>query len=245
MPVPETPEIAPDLLSRIPMLATGQHGGSGDAMCAMEAVAYLAGEPVSDEPACASRIIAAFLRVWNDGLPQTERASLIRPLLTRIVGTNAPEAVERRRVGKVVDWLVRTHLPAWFRLAKLNVEADAVADHPEIRDVADLATLCDHLTHARRRAAIGNLALRQTGPAVRAAAWDATHRAAWAAVQVALEEAGTPILTAGWNASYAAAYAAARASGKASLEPTRLALQASAAALVERLIETGSTADFT
>ncbi len=37
-------------------------------LCIMEAVAFMAGEPWSDSPACASPVIAAFLRSWNDAL---------------------------------------------------------------------------------------------------------------------------------------------------------------------------------
>jgi hypothetical protein len=232
----ESPAIDPDRLAQVTTLAAGAHPG-GDAFCAMGAVAFIAGEPVSDQPACASPSIAAFIRTWSDGLPQDERDALILPLIPHLVGTRGSEALERRRLAMVADWLVRAHVPAWFRLAKLNVEGDELADLPELEDVADLASLCDHLKRARKRAAVANLTLRQTGSAVRAAAWDAAHQAAWIAVRDDLEAAGPPVLAAGWDAAYAAAYAATRAYGKAPLEPTRQALQRSALALVERMID--------
>ncbi|MCJ2058667.1 hypothetical protein MKL09_19190 [Methylobacterium sp. J-048] len=232
-----SPEIGGDGQARIPTLAAGTQEGRDGAMCALEAVADLASELHSDQPACASPSIAAFIRTWSDGLPQAERDGLILPLVPRLVGTNGSEALERRRIAMVADWLVRSHVPAWFRLAKLNVEADELADRAELTDVADLASLCDHLKRARKRAAVANLTLRQTGSAVRAAAWDATQQAAWITVRDALDEAGPPIFAAGWDAAYAAAYAATRAYGKAPLEPTRRMLQQSALALVERLIE--------
>jgi hypothetical protein len=203
----------------------------------MEAVAYIAREPHSDQPECTSQTVAAFIRTWSDGLPQAERDGLILPLIPRLVSTHGSRELERRRVVMVADWLVRAHLPAWFHLAKLNVEADELADLPELQTITDLASLCDHLKRARKRAAVANLTLRQTGSAVRAAAWDATQQAAWITVRDTLEGAGPPILAAGWDAAYAAAYAATRAYGKASLEPTRRALQHSALALVERMIE--------
>ena len=231
----EKPVVDPERLAQVATLAAGAHP-QGGALCAMEAVAFIAGEPVSDHPACAAPSIAAFIRTWSDGLPQAERDALIRPLLPRLVGTRGSEALERRRVARVVDWLVRTHVPAWFHLAKLIVEGDALADLPALQDVADLASLCDHLKRARKRAAVANLTLRQTGSEVRDAAWDAAHRAAWVTVRDALEAAGPRILAAGWDAAYAAAYAAARAYGKAPLEPTRRALQETARALVEDLI---------
>ncbi len=120
--------------------------------------------------------------------------------MPRLVGTRGSAALERRRVALVVDWLVRTHVPAWFRLAKLNVEADELADRAALEDVADLAIWCDHLKRARKRAAVANPILRQTGGGVRAAAWDAVHQAAWAAIRDDLDAAGPPILAAGWDA---------------------------------------------
>ena len=231
----ENPAIDPDRLAQVATLAAGAHP-DGSAMCAMEAIAFIAGEPVTDHPACTAPVIAAFIRTWSDGLPQTERDALIRPFLPRLVGTGGSEALERRRVARVADWLVRTHVPAWFHLAKLIVEGDELADLPALQDVGDLASLCDHLKRARKRAAVANLTLRQTGSEVRNAAWDAAHRAAWVTVRHALEAAGPRVLAAGWDAAHAAAYAAARAYGKAPLEPTRRALQDTARELVEDLI---------
>ena len=231
----EYPAIDPDRLAQIVTLAAGAHP-DGSALCAMEAVAFIAGEPVSDHPACTAPSIAAFIRTWSDGLPQAERDDLIRPLLPRLVGTRGSEALERRRVARVADWLVRTHVPAWFHLAKLIVEGDELANLPALQDIGDLASLCDQFKRARKRAAVANLTLRQTGSEVRNAAWDAAHRAAWVTVRHALEAAGPRVLAAGWDAAHAAAYAAARAYGKAPLEPTRRALQETARELVEDLI---------
>ena len=47
----------------------------------MEAVAYVAGEPWSDNPACACWTIGNFLREWNDVLPDADRDALLRPLI--------------------------------------------------------------------------------------------------------------------------------------------------------------------
>jgi hypothetical protein len=233
----EPGRVDPERLAHVTTLAAGPHSAPDQGLCAMEAVAYLAGEPHSAQPTCASPSIAAFVQTWSDGLPQDTRDQLILPLIPRLVGTRGSEVLERRRIAMAADWLIRTHVPAWFRLAKLNVEADELADRAELADVAELASLCDHLKRARKRAAVANLTLRQAGSAVRASAWDAAQQAAWITVRDALEEAGPPILAAGWDAAYAAAYAATRAYGKAPLEPTRRALQHAALVLVERLIE--------
>ena len=55
-------------------LLTGSHGpNDAQRMCVMEAVAYVAGEDWSDHPACASPVIGAFLRSWNDTLNNEDR----------------------------------------------------------------------------------------------------------------------------------------------------------------------------
>ncbi|WP_331298634.1 glycosyltransferase family 61 protein [Methylobacterium oryzae] len=233
----ESAQVDPDRLARVTALAAVPHGDPESDPGAVEAVKHLAGAPHSDPLACTSPSLAVFVRTWSDRLPQEAREALIQPLIPRLVDARGSAAQERRRVALVADWLIRTHLPAWFRLAKLNVEGDELADLPEVEDVAQLVSLCDHLKRARKRAAVANLTLRQTGSAVRAAAWDAAHQAAWGTVRDALEAAGPSVLAAGWDAAYAAAYAAARACGKAPLEPTRQALQRSALTLVERMIE--------
>jgi hypothetical protein len=59
-----TPTLDLDTLT----LQKGAHDSPDAGMCVMEAVAYISGEPFSDHPACASPILSAFLRRWNDDL---------------------------------------------------------------------------------------------------------------------------------------------------------------------------------
>ena len=199
MPTTDTPTIDPDRLARVTSLSKGGHY-EGEEMCAMEAVAFIAREPWSDHPACASPVIGAFMRAWNDGLPQAERDALILPLIPRLVGSRGSEALENRRATMAADWLVRVQTPAWLRLAGLASQADALANLPEIVDFANTPSLRGPLEAARADAA---------------AARDAARDTAWAA---------------------------ARDAAKAGLEPTRLELQRSAVALVERMISAKETA---
>src|SRR5690554_3909372 len=66
-------------------LAAGSHY-PGDEMCVMEAVAFVAGEEWSDGPECASPVIGAFMRAWNDSLDDDDRQELKRYIL-RLVGS--------------------------------------------------------------------------------------------------------------------------------------------------------------
>jgi len=67
-------------------LDRGGHESWEKGACVMEAVAYVAGEPFSDHPACASPVITSFLISWNDSLPDDQR-QMLKPYIPRIVGT--------------------------------------------------------------------------------------------------------------------------------------------------------------
>jgi hypothetical protein len=195
-------------------LASGGHDVEEDRYCVMEAVAYVAGEPWSDTPACACPVISTFLRSWNDSLPDTERTTLLRPLIPKLVGTKSTPEIELRRSLMAADWLVRTHTPAWLRLAGLTMQADMLAALPEITDMAQAPSLRGPLE-----------AVRQDAAAARAAAWDAARAAAWDAAR-----------DAAWDAARAAAWDAAWDAARAKLAATKVELQQSALALIERMI---------
>jgi len=55
--------------------------------CVMEAVAYIAGEPWSDHPECASKVLTSFLIRLNDRWNDEDR-QLLKPYIVRLVGTN-------------------------------------------------------------------------------------------------------------------------------------------------------------
>ena len=69
-------------------LVSGSIGDPGEGrMCLMSLVAFLAGEPHSDAPGCASPLIQAFAVVVNDHMPHEARQRL-KPFAPRIIGTN-------------------------------------------------------------------------------------------------------------------------------------------------------------
>ena len=196
-------------LDKLGPLQSGSHAPNGIA-CVMEAVAYVAGEPWSDHPKCVCPVIGAFLRSWNDGLPDNVRDTLLRPLVPLVMGTRGDKALEQRRALMAADWLVRVYTPAWLRLAKLVTQADALAGLPEITDMAQCPSLMPALEAARSDS---NTAGYAAGAAARAAAW----AGAWAAARAAAGAAA-------WDAAWAAAGAAARdAAGAAAWAAARTA----------------------
>jgi hypothetical protein len=193
-----------------------QHGAhnadeAGRAMCAMEAVAWIAGEPHSDHPQCASRAISAFMRSWNDGLESADRDRLLKPYLVRIVGSRGTAEQEELRGRMALDWHNGVMLPAFLDLVDgLKPHAEAVrADHlnPDVISTARSAG-------AAARAAAGD------------AAWDAARDAAWDAARDAARAAAR-----------AAARDAARDAARAALQPTVDELQISALDLLDRMLE--------
>jgi hypothetical protein len=234
-------------LAQITELHHGGHRPNAEGrMCAMEAVAYIAGEPWSDTPQCASPVISAFMSVWNDGLPDAERTTLLLPLIPRLVGTRGDEALEERRSLMAADWLVRVHTPAWLRLAKLDAQAELLERLPEITSMAQVPSIRGPLEAVRQDAAAAwAAAWDAAGAAAWAAAWDAARAAAQAAAwdaawDAAGAAAGAAAWAAAWDAARAAAWAAAWDAAGAALADTKRTLQQSAVALVIRMVEAGA-----
>ena len=220
------------------VLYRGKHSADSGQMCALEAVAFVAGEPWSDHPACASEVIGTFLRSWNDSTSDVERQLLV-PYIGRMVGTRAGAKIEQARSWMCADWLVRVHAPAWLDAAGLTEQANALRELPEIVGVATLngaepaiidAKVC--ATTAWKVAPAARIALAW---AEAEAAEAGAARAAWAAAWVARAWARDAACDAAWNAA-GAAWNAARAAAPGTKAATKATLRDSAFALLDRMI---------
>jgi hypothetical protein len=246
-------------------LEVGSHTKASHQMCVMEAVAFVAGEPWSDSPECASPVIAAFLRSYNDSVSDEVRQTL-KAYIPRLIGTRGSAALEERRGLIAADWLVRVHTPAWLRLAGLTAQADALASLPEITSMAQCPSIKPAIDVARQDAAASRDA---AWDASRAACWTACGDASWAACWAAAGDAswtaswtacrdacGDASWTAcrdacgdaawaavwdaagaaSWTASRAASWTASRAACRDALKPTVDQLQATVPNLIERML---------
>jgi len=232
-------------LQQITILDRGAHAADSGALCAMEAVAWIAGEPWSDAPQCASPVISQFMRSWNDALPDADRTRLLVPLLPEIIGTRTTETDEQTRAWMAIDWAVRVYTPRWLREAGLTDHAVRIERLAPLVDAAAAIASKQTLTAARAAAwaaagvaagvAAGDAAWAAAGAAARAAArfaaWDAAGVAAWDA---AWDAAGAAARVAAWDAAGAAALDA--------LAPTVAELQTSAQDLVRRMCAVGRVA---
>jgi hypothetical protein len=117
----------PDRVSRIEALrlAKGAHDSFASGAGVMEAVAYVAGEPFSDHPQCASPVLGAFLRAWNDRLDDETRQRL-KPYVVRLVGTAGSDKAERLRRDMLWEWVLGTLVPTWLETAGMQAEANDV-----------------------------------------------------------------------------------------------------------------------
>ena len=238
------------LLEKLGPLKNGGHSGPTEGACVMEAVAYVAGEPWSDHPQCVSPVIGAFLRSWNDSLPtDADRDRLLKPLIPKIINTRSTPAVEEQRSYLALDWTIRTFLPAWLRLAKINDHADKVEALAPIVDMATASAAAPVVCAANAAAskawtaagaAAGDAAWTAAGAAAGAAARDAAWTAARAAARAAARDAARAAARAAArdaarDAARAAAGAAARDAAWDALSATRDQLQLSAVDLIERM----------
>src|SRR5438552_7711177 len=98
-------------------LETGIHADIETGACAMEFVSYIASEPWSDRPLCVCPILGAFMRAWNDGLPDDERDGVLKPIIPLLIGTRSSDTLSERRALMAADWLVHVHAPTWQRVA--------------------------------------------------------------------------------------------------------------------------------
>src|SRR4051794_9669050 len=84
-------------------LDPGAHRSPRDGVCLLELTSILAREEFSDRPRCVCKVIAAFLRSWNDRLSHAERQRL-KPYAERVIRSRARGSVTRRRRDVCLIW---------------------------------------------------------------------------------------------------------------------------------------------
>ncbi|MFM1872818.1 MAG: hypothetical protein RL398_2240 [Planctomycetota bacterium] len=179
------------LKDRIP-LRRGAHPSREDGLCTMELVAWLAGEPHSDEPRCACPVLAAFVRTVNDSVEDQDRERLLRPLAPLLVNSRADAAVEQARGMMLLDVLVREVVPAWLRARGRRHAAAGLAALPEVGAGTSVAEAAAALAEAAPdlrpaqwtvRSALAGMAPARFAPGVALAARQVGRQAIWGVAQ--------------------------------------------------------------
>jgi len=109
-------------------LQPGFHGAPEEGMCALEAVAWMAGLPHSDQPPCICPVIATLLRAMNDRMTHFHRQGLI-PFLPRIAGTKQTD-LDRPRAEALAWRALTVFVPVPLAVARLLEPAAAFTRLP-------------------------------------------------------------------------------------------------------------------
>ncbi len=174
-------------------LAKGSHKSFEDGACAMELVAFIAGESHSDHPQCASPVLTRYCICLNDRWNDEDRQLLIG-VLPKLVGTRGDYKLHARQAVVLVDASIREIVPlalearGWNDLAARLRELSPVVDRDSARD-------------ARK------VCLEVKGEAYKRAAAAADAAAAAAAAYAAAADAAAYAAAYAYDAAYAAAYA--------------------------------------
>ena len=126
-------------------LHKGSHETREQGMCAMEWVAYIAGESHSDAPRCVDPALRRFGVGLNDYLPDNLRQQL-RPYLARMIGT-AGDGRTQERLYMLADWAVRV---AAAEAQDVSGRADLAARLRGVAPVVDRETALVARKVARR-----------------------------------------------------------------------------------------------
>lgn len=162
-------------------LSKGAHRSFSDGVCAMEMVAYLAGESHSDHPACVCPVLAAYVRQLNDSMrDDATRDRWLKPILPRLIGTTATPDVAQQRAFALTDAALRVFTPCAFDTAVETLARDGLATEAE-----SLAIHAATLRALPSYSAWSAAARSADAAAWSAAAWSAAARsaadAAWSA----------------------------------------------------------------
>jgi hypothetical protein len=172
------------------VLTRGVHARRTDEVSLLEAVAWWAGEPHSDRPACVSPVVAAFVRAWADALDDRTRQQL-KGWVPKLVATGNGLG-DQTRALLLADWLARVCAPSFLRAAGLQREASLLEGSAEIGGWAPAVAVRPAVADAYQAAKTHLDAAwigRTSGPDAPQAAQEATRRAAAAAAAGALQVA--------------------------------------------------------
>lgn len=133
-------------------LSHGAHPDFESGHCAMEVVAWLAGEGHTDAPACASRVLRNYTIALNDRWNDEQRQRL-KPFLIRMIGTG-DDGKDAARGRIALAHLAQLTVP-WLELAGIDSTAiTSATTAQETQEALDAARKAAWRQRAERREAL-------------------------------------------------------------------------------------------
>ena len=120
----------------ITALAKGKHSTAEDGLCLLEATAWLAGEPHTDHPACASLVAGGIGRRLND-IADDETRQLLLPYAPLLIGTRG-DGLDKLRANRWITWSRGTRLPRLLDALDQPVHATTLRDMPPVDGVESM-----------------------------------------------------------------------------------------------------------
>jgi hypothetical protein len=184
-----------EIVNDVPKLSHGSHENFGPELCFMEMTAFIAGEPHSDNPECASPVLTAYGIGLNDAGQQFR--DVLTPIVPQMIGTRNDE-LEPERLEYLIFNVARRILPIVLKevvdpaLVEAIVKASTYADLESAADAAAHAAHAGYADGAAYAAARAAYAAAHAGYADGAgyaadAAYAAAHAAGAAIPQIAAD----------------------------------------------------------
>ena len=114
-------------------LLEGHPKSRTEGVSAMEAVAWIAGEPHTDRPQTACPFLTTVVNEINDTLNDDDRQAILKPIVPRLVNTRH-HLLEGTRRLTAHDWTIRVAAPAWLELVGATDSAGALRGLPELTE---------------------------------------------------------------------------------------------------------------
>ena len=128
---PPINHLRPEHLDRI-NLSYSSHIRREDGVCLTEVVAWLAGEPHTDDPKTMCPTLTKIMKYWNDELNIPYRDPAIKHYAPRLIGTNQGPKAAEQRANMAAEWLFQQYFPGWLDLIGLlgHARAWGASGHP-------------------------------------------------------------------------------------------------------------------
>ena len=122
-------KLPPQLLADISLLQYSAHNRAVGVTGA-EALAWMAGDPHSENPPSVCPVLLAAIRFWGRNLSQASRNTLLIPLLPNLLHTGSDSTTSTQRAHLFMVWTIMTNTSAWLDAAGRHSDALSLRNTP-------------------------------------------------------------------------------------------------------------------